>query len=113
LFHVTSLGPAGAQSLIQLFGADRLPRQSKYGDGGEFAPEDLEEVRAAFRQHEVSFPWQPGDVLLLDNMQVAHGRRPFRGQRKVLASLLDARSRYAAGPHAHDVAVSHGVEREH
>lgn len=108
LFHVTSLGQAGAQSLIKLFGADRLPRHSTYGDGAEIAPEDLEQIRAAFRRHEVSFPWQPGDVLLLDNMQVAHGRRPFQGPRKIVAALLDARSRYAAEAHAQAVPVEHG-----
>jgi len=111
LFHVTSLGPAGAQSLIQLFGADRLPRHATYGDGEEIAPEDLEHVRAAFRRHEVTFPWEPGDVLLLDNMQVAHGRRPFSGERKVLAALLDARSRYAAEPPQVGARVDHGDER--
>lgn len=95
LFHVSSLGSAGAQSVIELF-ADRLPRHATYGDGEEIAPADLDLVRDAFRRHEVSFPWRPGDVLLLDNMQVAHGRRPFRGPRKVLAALLDAHSRYAA-----------------
>jgi alpha-ketoglutarate-dependent taurine dioxygenase len=100
LFHVTSLGEAGAQSLIKMFGADRLPRHATYGDGQEIAVEDLERVRTAFRQHEVSFPWQSGDVLLLDNMQVAHGRRPFTGERKVLAALLDARSRYAPAAEA-------------
>jgi alpha-ketoglutarate-dependent taurine dioxygenase len=108
LFHVSSLGPAGAESLIKLFGADRLPRHATYGDGEEIAPEDLEQVRSAFRRHEVSFPWQPGDVLLLDNMQVAHGRRPYRGQRKVLAALLDAHSRYAAEAPANGAAVAHG-----
>lgn len=112
LFHVTSLGPAGAQSLIQLFGADRLPRHATYGDGEEIAPEDLEHVRAAFRRHEVSFPWQPGDVLLLDNMQVAHGRRPFRGPRRVLAALLDARSRHTADGRPRGVPVGHGDKCE-
>jgi alpha-ketoglutarate-dependent taurine dioxygenase len=111
LFHVTSLGKAGAQSLIKLFGADRLPRHSTYGDGEEIAPEDLEQIRAAFHRHEISFPWQTGDVLLLDNMQVAHGRRPFRGPRKIVAALLDARSRYAAEAHAQGVPVKHGDER--
>ncbi len=110
LFHVTSLGSAGAQALIKMFGSDRLPRHATYGDGEEIALEDLEQVRAAFRRHEVTFPWQPGDVLLLDNMQVAHGRRPFRGQRKVLASLLDARSRYPAEALAKGAAV-HGGEQ--
>jgi alpha-ketoglutarate-dependent taurine dioxygenase len=112
LFHVSSLGPAGAQSLIELFGADRLPRHATYGDGQEIAQEDMEHVRAAFHRHEVSFPWHPGDVLLLDNMQVAHGRRPFRGQRKVLAALLDARSRYPAEACANPVPVYHEDKRE-
>ncbi|MBZ5521508.1 MAG: TauD/TfdA family dioxygenase [Acidobacteriia bacterium] len=111
LFHVTSIGAEGAKSLIQLFGADRLPRHATYGNGEEIAPEDLEHVRNAFRRHEVTFPWQPGDIVLLDNMQVAHGRRPFRGPRKILASLLDARSRYAAEPHAQEAPVGHGEER--
>jgi alpha-ketoglutarate-dependent taurine dioxygenase len=110
LFHVTSLGDKGAQSLIKLFGADRLPRHATYGNGEEIAAEDLEHVRAAFRRNEVTFPWQPGDVLLLDNMQVAHGRRPYRGPRKILASLLDARSRYPAKVHAGDVAADQRSE---
>jgi hypothetical protein len=28
--------------------------------------------------------------MLLDNMQMAHGRKPFTGSRKVIATLLDA-----------------------
>jgi alpha-ketoglutarate-dependent taurine dioxygenase len=110
LFHVSNLGAMAAKSLLELFGADRLPRHATYGDGEEIAPEDLEYVRASFRRHEVSFLWQPGDVLLLDNMQVAHGRRSFRGERKVLAALLDARSRYPADV-ANSVPVD-GDERE-
>ncbi len=27
-------------------------------------------------------PWQTGDVVLLDNFLVMHGRRPFTGTRK-------------------------------
>ncbi|MDG1495537.1 MAG: TauD/TfdA family dioxygenase [Porticoccaceae bacterium] len=33
-------------------------------------------------------PWQSGDVAILDNFLVMHGRRPFEGQRAVLASLV-------------------------
>ncbi|MEJ7607277.1 MAG: TauD/TfdA family dioxygenase, partial [Bryobacteraceae bacterium] len=33
------------------------------------------------------FPWQARDILVLDNMLVAHGRNPYRGDRKILAAL--------------------------
>jgi alpha-ketoglutarate-dependent taurine dioxygenase len=33
--------------------------------------------------------WQAGDVVLVDNTVAMHGRRPFVGRRKVLASLGD------------------------
>jgi alpha-ketoglutarate-dependent taurine dioxygenase len=35
------------------------------------------------------FQWQPGDVILLDNMIKAHARDPFEGQRKILVAMAD------------------------
>lgn len=92
LFHVSSLGAALAESMIETFGADRLPRNSSYGDGEPLEQQDLDAVRSAFQREAIQFPWERGDVLLLDNMQVAHGRRPFRGPRKVLAALFENHS---------------------
>jgi alpha-ketoglutarate-dependent taurine dioxygenase len=89
LFHSSSLGAESEAALAQLFGRDRLPRQAYFGDGGEIADRDLQAVRRAFEDEAVAFAWQSGDVLLLDNMRVAHGRRPFKGERKVIAALLE------------------------
>jgi hypothetical protein len=90
LFHVSSLGSA-ASSLIEMFGKC-LPRQSYYGDGGEISADELEVVRKAFKNESLAFPWQQGDVILVDNMQFAHGRNPYSGPRKVIVSLLDSYS---------------------
>lgn len=90
LFHVSSLGAGHAQALTELYGADRLPRHARYGDGSEIPEEDLGAVRSAFAESTIAFPWRNGDVLILDNMAYAHGRRPFKGGRKVLAALMDA-----------------------
>jgi alpha-ketoglutarate-dependent taurine dioxygenase len=89
LFHISNLDPALASSIVSLFGADRLPRNAFYGDGSPIDPADLEQIRDAYRASAIAFPWQTGDVLLVDNMRFAHGRHPFEGERKVVVSLLD------------------------
>jgi alpha-ketoglutarate-dependent taurine dioxygenase len=33
------------------------------------------------------FPWQTGDVVLLDNMLVLHARNSFTGARRVLTAM--------------------------
>lgn len=91
LFHVSSLG-AAARSMIEVFGADRLPRQTYFGNGEEIPAEVLAAVRSAFVQSQLTFPWHAGDVMLLDNMQFAHGRRPYKGARKVVVALMNAYS---------------------
>ena len=89
LFHVSSLGEAAAEALIDVFGVDRLPRNALFGDGTAIPQDTLEHVRDSFQSHSCRFSWSAGDVLLIDNMQVAHGREPFTGPRKVLAALFN------------------------
>ena len=89
LFHVSNLGDVGAKALIEVFGADRLPRNATFADGAEIDASDLQLIRNAYASEAVAFPWQAGDVVVVDNMQVAHGRRPFKGKREVLAGMSD------------------------
>jgi alpha-ketoglutarate-dependent taurine dioxygenase len=53
----------------------------------------VEELRQAYQQETVSFPWQSGDVLMLENMLVAHGRESYSGERKILAAMGEAYTR--------------------
>lgn len=100
LFHVSSLGKMQAEALVELFGIDRLPRHSRFGNGEEISDEELQRINAAFKAHTLEFSWQIGDVLWLDNMQYAHGRRSFKGVRKVFASLMEPYSVEKAVEHA-------------
>jgi alpha-ketoglutarate-dependent taurine dioxygenase len=90
LFHATSLGAAVAATMREALGPDRLPRHARYGDGSEIADEDIARIHEAFRANSLAVTWRRGDVLWIDNTQVAHGRRPFQGPRTVLAALLDS-----------------------
>jgi alpha-ketoglutarate-dependent taurine dioxygenase len=64
------------------------PYQCSFGDGGELWEPAMAQVRKAFEAETERFDWQPGDLLLLDNFRVAHGRQAFRGPRRVLAALI-------------------------
>jgi hypothetical protein len=81
-----------AKMLLSKFKEDGVPRNSFYGDGSTIGDAVLDEIRAAYAKVEVAFPWQRGDVLMIDNMLVSHGRRPFKGARKTLVAMAEAYS---------------------
>ncbi|MES2740506.1 MAG: TauD/TfdA family dioxygenase [Pseudomonadota bacterium] len=87
LFHESANDPALRASLLQAVGYDNLPRNVCFGDGGAIADELLDTIRAVYQRTAVAFPWQAGDVLMLDNLLVAHGRQPFTGERKVIVAM--------------------------
>jgi alpha-ketoglutarate-dependent taurine dioxygenase len=100
LFHVSSLGPEDAEALLEVFGEAGLPRHAYYGDGRPIEMRFLERIRSAYQQERFTFSWQSGDVLLLDNMLVAHARNSYQGARKVLAAMADP---FSAWPRRHAV----------
>jgi alpha-ketoglutarate-dependent taurine dioxygenase len=87
-FHVSSLDVT-TQAAFAGLTADELPFNTLFGDGTPIDPSLMEEIREAYRAATVSFSWQAGDVLMLDNMLVAHGREPFVGPRKVVVAMAD------------------------
>lgn len=88
-FHITTLGPDMSRVLRGLFEEEDLPNNSYYGDGSPIEDAVLEELRQAYKHETIMFPWQKGDVLMLDNMLVAHGRTPFVGTRQILTGMSE------------------------
>lgn len=60
----------------------------RLGDGAELPEAGMADAIALAEELTVDLDWRPGDVALLDNHVVMHGRRPFEGRRRVLASLI-------------------------
>jgi hypothetical protein len=49
-------------------------------DGGEtLGSDEISIIKSLFDGIERSFPWNHGDIMILDNLRVAHGRNPFSG----------------------------------
>ena len=88
-FHVSTLAKDLQEGLLAMFGADGLPTNTYYGDGGEIPADVMDHLRAAYRAASVRFDYQRDDVLVVDNMTAAHGREPFTGPRKIAVAMAE------------------------
>jgi alpha-ketoglutarate-dependent taurine dioxygenase len=86
-WHISSLERHVREGMLAAFKQEDLPYNTYYGDGSPIEDSVVEEIREAYRRETIEFSWQAGDVLMADNMLVAHGRNPFVGERRVLTAM--------------------------
>ncbi len=87
LHHISYLDTDVRESLLSIFGESKLPRNVYFGDGTPITEAEIAEVNSVYQQSQTSFPWQPGDIIMLDNMLAAHGRNPYIGERKIVVAM--------------------------
>ncbi|AFY82811.1 non-ribosomal peptide synthetase [Oscillatoria acuminata] len=87
LHHIGCLDVSVRESLLSLFGENKLPRNVYYGDGSAIEEETIAEIATLYENLAVTFSWQQGDVVMLDNMLAAHSRNPFVGPRKIVVAM--------------------------
>ena len=75
---------------------DQEPRLC-FGDHSRIDAADLEAAVDVSYENTIDIEWQKGDIALLDNLKVMHGRRSFEGTRSVLAALCSPIARPALG----------------
>lgn len=92
-WHVSSLDPKVRDAMQVVFKEEDLPYNTYYGDGTPIEDSVVAELRAAYDAETVAFEWKRGDVLMLENMLVAHGRSPYTGRRKILVGMGEGFSR--------------------
>lgn len=95
LFHVSNLQPEVRESLEDILGLENMPRNVYFADGTPISDAVFDQVREVLARQTVMFPWQAGDVMMLDNMLVAHARTPFEGPRKVVVAMAESHSNFS------------------
>lgn len=58
-----------------------------FADNSPIPRGDIYHILDVLDANTVYFPWQKGDVLVLDNVLAMHGRAPFSGKRRVLTAM--------------------------
>jgi alpha-ketoglutarate-dependent taurine dioxygenase len=67
-------------------GSSRVGFHTSFGDGSDIPEGHLEHVRDVVWKNMVFNHWKQGDVVMIDNFRISHGRQPFSGRRKIVVS---------------------------
>jgi alpha-ketoglutarate-dependent taurine dioxygenase len=86
-WHPAALDDEVGIALRDALPEDELPQSVTFADGTPIPAEYVTQVRDRGLALAVDVDWQEGDLLVIDNVLVAHGRRPFTGPRRVLVAM--------------------------
>jgi hypothetical protein len=59
-----------------------------FGDGSRPSEDEVVALSALVDAATIEWVWRDGDVMILDNLLVGHGRNPFEGERETQVALL-------------------------
>ncbi|WP_399933666.1 TauD/TfdA family dioxygenase [Streptomyces kanamyceticus] len=68
---------------------DDLPFRTFHGNGDPVDRATIELLNDAHEKVRTAERWQRGDLMVVDNIRLAHGREPFKGEREVLVAMGD------------------------
>ena len=82
-----TMAPELRRFLTEVFGRDRLPFNTSFGDGDPVGQAVVDTILDRYEKLTVREPWQDGDVLLVDNLRMAHSREAYDGRREVVVAM--------------------------
>ena len=75
--------------LVEVYGEDGLPFDTRFGGGDPIGKDVVDLLNGINEAHTAREAWQPGDLMLVDNVRTAHGREAYAGEREVLVGMAD------------------------
>lgn len=92
LHHVSCLPPEAREAVEGMFQPEDLPRNVTYGDGTPLGDDTVAMMLETHHRLAVTFRWQAGDVLMVDNMLTTHSRNPYTPPRKIMVAMGDIKT---------------------
>ncbi|MBL0743067.1 TauD/TfdA family dioxygenase [Chryseolinea lacunae] len=87
-FHPSHLDKDIYEMLMLMYSREEdLPMYGAFGDGSVLSEAAVKEIQDTVAKEIVLNTWEKGDLLMVDNILVCHGRMPFTGDRKILVSM--------------------------
>ena len=84
-----TMAPEVREYLTDVYGRDGLPFNTFFGDGTAITEDVVQVINKTYDSVTRVQPWQDGDLLLVDNLRMAHSRLPYEGAREVLVAMAD------------------------
>jgi hypothetical protein len=84
-----TMDPDVREFLVEEYGPDGLPFITRFGDGAPVGPDVVNVINEVYERHTKREPWQPGDLLVVDNLAASHSREPFTGEREIVVGMAD------------------------
>ena len=85
-----TMDPDVHEYLVEVYGEEGLPFNTRFGNGDPIGEDVVQLLNEVYEAHTAREPWQAGDLMLVDNIRMAHSREAFEGQREVLVGMTDA-----------------------
>jgi alpha-ketoglutarate-dependent taurine dioxygenase len=85
-----TMDPDVHEYLVDAYGADGLPFTTSFGSGEAVGQDIVDLLNRVYEAHTLREAWQAGDLMLVDNLRMAHSREPYEGDREVLVGMSDA-----------------------
>jgi len=84
-----TIDPEVREYLVDMYGADGLPFNTRFGNGDPIGADVVQLLNQIYEEETLREPWQPGDLMLVDNIRTAHSREAYEGPREILVGLAD------------------------
>jgi alpha-ketoglutarate-dependent taurine dioxygenase len=97
-----TIAPEIREYLVDVYGPDGLPFNTRYGNGDPIGEDVIALVNEVYEAHTLRTPWEAGDLMVVDNVRMAHSREAYEGPREILVGMAEPRRVFDLVTHAQE-----------